>query len=63
MTNEKSFQVLLVYPLKINQKVISKMVMPHILKCWDKSKTQSHPSSIEMTPSEHILLFWGSHFL
>ena len=35
---------------------MSKMVLTHILKCWDEIKTQLHPSSIAMTPAEHISL-------
>ena len=39
-----------------SNEVISKMVITHILKHWDESKTQFHPSSIAMTPEEHISL-------
>ena len=35
---------------------IYKVVLTYLLKHWDKSKTQSHPSSIFMTPAEHISL-------
>ena len=39
-----------------SNKVISKMVLTHLLKRWDENKTCSHPSSIAMTPAEHISL-------
>ena len=39
-----------------SNEVISKMLLTHLLKRWDENKTQSHPSSIAMTPSEHISL-------
>ena len=39
-----------------SNEVMSKMVLTHILKRWDESKTQLHPSSISMTPIEHISL-------
>ena len=36
--------------------VISNMVLTHILKRWEESKTQSHPRFSAMTPPEHISL-------
>ena len=39
-----------------SNEVISKAVLTHMLKRWYESKTQSHPSSIAMTPAEHIYL-------
>ena len=39
-----------------SNEVISKMVLTHILKLWDESKTQLHPSSAAMTPAEHMSL-------
>ena len=39
-----------------SNEVMSKMVLTHILKRWDESKTQLHPSSIAITPTEHIYL-------
>ena len=39
-----------------SNEVMSKMVLTYFLKPWDESKTQSHPSSIAMTPVEHISL-------
>ena len=39
-----------------SNKVISKMVLTHILKRWDENKTRFHPSSIAMTSAEHISL-------
>ena len=35
-------------------KVISKMVLTHLLKRWDENNTQSHLSFIDMTSEEHI---------
>ena len=35
---------------------ISKMVLTNLLKYWDESKTELHPSSISVTPEEHISL-------
>ena len=35
---------------------ISKMVLTHLLKCWDQNKTQSHPISTVITLAEHIFL-------
>ena len=35
---------------------ISKMVLTHLLKLWDENKTQLHPSSMAMTPAEHIYI-------
>ena len=40
----------------ISNEVISKMVLTHILKRWDESKTQFHLSFSAMTPPEHISL-------
>ena len=37
-------------------KVISKMVLTHLLKRRDENKTWPHPSSIAMTSAEHIYL-------
>ena len=37
-----------------SNKVISKMVLPHILKRREESKTQSHHGFSAMTPSENI---------
>ena len=37
-----------------SNEVIYNIVLNHILKRWDKSKTQLHPSSISVTPEEHI---------
>ena len=39
-----------------SNEVISKMVLTRIFKHWDENKTQSHPISISMTPTEHIPL-------
>ena len=39
-----------------SNEVISYMVLTHILKHWDESNTHSYPSSISMTPPEHISL-------
>ena len=39
-----------------SNEVISKMVLTHLLKHWDENKTQLHPSSIAMTPTEQISL-------
>ena len=39
-----------------SNEVISKMVLTRLLKRWDDSKTWSHPSSIAMTLSEHIIV-------
>ena len=36
--------------------VISKMILTHILKGWDESKTQLHPSFSSMTPLEQMFL-------
>ena len=36
--------------------VISKMVLTHILKCWEESKTQFHPSYTSIFPLEKISL-------
>ena len=40
----------------LSNEVLSKMVLTHLLKRWDESKTQLHPSSITMTPVEHTSL-------
>ena len=37
-----------------SNEVISKMLLTHLLKRWYESKTEFHPTSIEMTPVEHI---------
>ena len=39
-----------------SRKVISNMVLSHILKSWGENKTQLHTSSIEMSLSEHTSL-------
>ena len=36
---------------KKSNEVISKMVLTHILKHWEESKTQSHPRFSAITPS------------
>ena len=35
---------------------ISKMLLTHLLKCWDQNKTHLHPSSTAITSAEHIFL-------
>ena len=39
-----------------SNEVISKIVLTHLLKRWDENTTRLHPSSIAMTPAEHIYL-------
>ena len=39
-----------------SNEVISKMVSTNLLKLWDESKTNLHPSSIAMTTAEHSSL-------
>ena len=41
---------------KGTNEVIAKRVLTHILKRWDQNKTQSHPSSSALSPSEHVSL-------
>ena len=39
-----------------SNKDIDKRVLTHILKRWDKNKTQPHPSSTAITSAEQISL-------
>ena len=39
-----------------SNEVISNMVLTRLLKRWGEIKTQLHPSSIAMNPTEHIHL-------
>ena len=59
LNSEESYFLSSWYGTSIENKsneVISKMVLNHILKRWDESNTQLHPSYISMTPPEHIYL-------
>ena len=57
-SDESEFLSICYGPSMENQpnEVISKMLSTHILKHWDESKTHLHPSSISMTPEEHVSL-------
>ena len=57
-SDESDFLSICYGPSMENQsnEVISKMVLTHLLKRLDESKTQLDPSSIAMTPEEHISL-------
>ena len=48
---------------KGTNEVISKRVLTHLLKRWDQNKTQSHPSSIALSPAEHVSLKVCKFFL
>ena len=37
-----------------SNEVIYRMVLTHILKCWEDSKTQSYPRFYAMNPPENI---------
>ena len=41
---------------KGTNEVIAKRVLNHLLKRWDRNKTQSHPSSSALSPAEQVSL-------